>query len=92
MKKDNHSKQTKPQLQDDGAIAQLTSLSDIPERNLKEDKTAYDIQSSKIFEDVIKLIDEELKNLNHNVDECECCEKLKDFIYKIKEKWGKIER
>ena len=48
--------------------------------------------ANKIFEDVINICDEELKNLNHNVDECECCEKLKDFIYKIKEKWGKIKR
>jgi len=54
-----------------------------------DNSSGSDIPSSKIFEDVIKLIDEHFKiPMNYKMNKVEW-EVLKS---KIKEKWGKIER
>jgi hypothetical protein len=98
-KKDNHSQQTKLR-RENGNLKYRDSILDTtedktadeePELDIVQERSSSssgsDIQSPKIFEDIIWLI-EEIDGKNCDKWNCDMCV-LKS---KIKEKWGKIER
>jgi hypothetical protein len=86
-KQDNHSQNKELAGSVESAIPDATD--EEPELHTRKDciRAGSDIPSSKIFEDIIKLIEKNFKKRdNLDIDEWE------EIKSKIKEKWGKIER